>query len=242
MPLAVRSALLGLLRRPLLSFLLSVPAREVQSAHRPESFRGSPLIEVDSLIDRLDLQKIFARRAALHVDLGCGDGSFLCTLAQRIPEKNFLGIERLLGRIRSATRKSAKIGNVRLLRMESSYVVRYLLPSRSVETFYLLFPDPWPKRRHRRRRIVTEDFLSAISQALVENGTFRIATDQREYFEKMKEMARANSNFAIIDPTVADPFDLRSGQVLPLTKFEKTFRAQSAPIHWLELRKVSPVR
>ena len=224
---------LDLLRRPLLSFLLSVPAREVQSAHRPESFRGSPLIEVDSLIDRLDLEKIFARRAALHVDLGCGNGSFLCALAQRIPEKNFLGIERLLGRIRSATRKAAKIGNVRLLRMESSYVVRYLLPTRSVETFYLLFPDPWPKRRHWRRRLVTEDFLSAISQALVENGTFRIATDQREYFEKMKEMARANSNFAIIDPSVAD---------LPLTKFEKTFRAQGAPIHWLELRKVSPVR
>jgi tRNA (guanine-N7-)-methyltransferase len=233
MPLAVRSALFGLLRRSLLSFLLSVPAREVQSAHRPESFRGSPLIEVDSLINRLDLEKIFGRRAALHVDLGCGDGSFLCTLAQRIPKKNFLGIERLLGRIRSATRKVANIGNVRLLRMESSYVVRYLLPSRSVETFYLLFPDPWPKRRHWRRRIVTEDFLSAISQALVEDGTFCIATDQREYFEQMKEIARANSNFAIIDPTVAD---------LPLTKFEKTFRAQGASIHWLELRQSSPVR
>jgi tRNA (guanine-N7-)-methyltransferase len=224
---------LGLLRGPLLSFLLSVSVREVQSAHRPESFRDSTLIEVDSLIDRLDLEKIFARRAALHVDLGCGDGSFLCALAQRIPEKNFLGIERLLGRIRSATRKAANIGNVRLLRMESSYVVRYLLPSRSVETFYLLFPDPWPKRRHWRRRIVTKDFLSAISQALVENGTFCIATDQREYFEKMKEMAQANSNFAIIDSTVAD---------LPLTKFEKTFRAQGASIHWLELRKVSLVR
>src|SRR5437773_606236 len=234
MLLAVRSALfLGLLRRPLLSLLLSVPARDVQSAHRPESFRGSPLIEVDSLVERLDLEKTFGRQAPLHVDLGCGDGSFLCALAQRMPEKNFLGIERLLGRIRSATRKAAKIGNVRLLRMESSYVVRYLLPSRSVETFYLLFPDPWPKRRHWRRRIVTEDFLSAISQALVENGTFRIATDQREYFEKIKEMARANSNFAIIDATVAD---------LPVTKFEKTFRAQGASIHWLELRKISPVR
>jgi tRNA G46 methylase TrmB len=69
-----------------------VPAREVQSAHRPKNFRGSPLIEVDSLINRLDLEKIFGRRAALHVDLGCGDGSFLCALAQRMPAKNFLGI------------------------------------------------------------------------------------------------------------------------------------------------------
>ena len=210
-------------------------AVEVESDHRPESFRDAPLIPQgrDSLTDRLDPKNIFGRKAPLHVDLGCGDGSFICALGQRMPAKNFLGIERLLGRIRSATRKAASLPNVRLLRMESSYAVRYLLPAESVETFYLLFPDPWPKRRHWRRRIVTEDFLSAIGQALVENGTFRIATDQREYFEKMKEMARANSNFAIIDPTVAD---------LPLTKFEKTFRAQGASIHWLELRKISPVR
>jgi len=212
-----------------------VRAVEVESDHRPESFRDAPLIPQgrDSLTDRLDPKNIFGRKAPLHVDLGCGDGSFICALAQRMPAKNFLGIERLLGRTRSAARKAASLPNVRLLRMESSYAVRYLLPAESVETFYLLFPDPWPKRRHWRRRIVTEDFLSAISQALVENGTFRIATDQREYFEKMKKTAQANSNFAIIDPTVAD---------LPLTTFEKTFRAQGASIHWLELRKVSPVR
>jgi tRNA (guanine-N7-)-methyltransferase len=210
-----------------------VPAGEVESAHRPGSFRGSGLIELDSVIDRLDLEKIFGRNAPFYVDLGCGDGSFICALAERMPEKNFLGIERLLGRIRSATRKAATVGNVRLLRMESSYAVRYLLPAGSVETFYLLFPDPWPKRRHHRRRIVTPDFLSSIHTALKKNGIIYIATDQREYFEKMKEMARANSSFAIIDPTVAH---------LPLTKFEKTFRAQGASIHWLELRKVSPVR
>jgi len=223
----------GLLRRPPLSFLLNVRAREVQSTHRPESFRGSPLIEVDSLIDRLDLEKIFGRRAALHVDLGCGDGSFFCALAQRIPGKNFLGIERLLGRIRSATRKAASLPNVRLLRMESSYAVRYLLPAESVETFYLLFPDPWPKRRHWRRRIATRDFLCAISQALAENGRLLIATDHVDYFKGITETARGNPNLAIIEPADVDR---------PLTKFERKFRAQSIPIHWLELRKVSPVR
>src|SRR5213078_3525507 len=133
-------SLLGLLGLILLSFLLSVPAGEIQSAHRPESFRGSPLIELESLVERLNPAKIFERDAPLHVDLGCGDGLFLCALAQRTPEKNFLGVERLLGRVRSAVLKAAKIGNVRVLRMESSYVVRYLLPPRSVETFYPLVP------------------------------------------------------------------------------------------------------
>jgi tRNA (guanine-N7-)-methyltransferase len=210
-----------------------VPACEVESAHRPESFRDSPIIEPGSLIDRLDLEKIFGRKALLHVDLGCGDGSFICALAERMTERNFLGIERLLGRIRAAARKAAALDNVRLLRMESSYAVRYLLPPGSVEISYLLFPDPWPKRRHWRRRIVTPEFLRAISQALAENGRFVIATDHLDYFEKIEEVARANPDFTVALPSAAH---------LPLTKFEQQFRAQGAAIHWLELRKVSPVR
>jgi tRNA (guanine-N7-)-methyltransferase len=197
----------------------------------------------ESYVAPLDLETIFGRNAPLRIDLGCGDGSFLCALAQRMPEKNFLGIERLSGRIRSAARKAATINNVCLLQMESSYAARYLLPAGSVETFYLLFPDPWPKRRHYRRRIVTPDFLCSIHTALEENGTIYIATDHFDYFEKIKEIARANPDF-----TIEAPFDLRShngrrdGQVLPLTKFEQQFRAQGAAIYWLELRKVSPVR
>jgi tRNA (guanine-N7-)-methyltransferase len=125
------------------------------------------------------------------------------------------------------------VGNVRLLRMENSYAVRYLLPAGSVETFYLLFPDPWPKHRHWQRRTVTGEFLHAISQALAENGRFLIATDHLNYFEKIEEIARANPDFAVASPVAAD---------LPVTRFEQQFRAQGAAIHWLELRKVSPVR
>jgi len=210
-----------------------VPAREVQSAHRPESFRSSPIIEPKSLVERLDLEKLLGRNVPLHVDLGCGDGSFLCTLAQRMPEKNFLGIERLLGRVRAAARRAARVGNVRLLRMEISYAVRYLLPPASVETFYLLFPDPWPKRRHWQRRIANESFLRAIGQALINGGTLYIATDRVDYFEKIKEIARANPDFATVDFADID---------LPHTKFERKFRAQDATIYRLELRKLSPVR
>ena len=205
----------------------------MDSAHRSESFRGSPLIELESLLNRLDAKKIFGRRAALHVDLGCGDGSFLCALAQRMPGKNFLGIERLLGRFRSAAVKAAKIRNVRVLRMESSYVVRYLLPPRSVETFYLLFPDPWPKRRHWRRRIVTPDLLNAISRALVHGGTLLIATDHVSYLEKIKEIAQTNLDLAIVDPANVD---------LPQSRFARVFQQKGVAIHWLDLRKVSPVR
>jgi tRNA (guanine-N7-)-methyltransferase len=185
----------------------------------------------DSLTQQLDLKKIFGRKTPLHIDLGCGEGSFLCALAQRLPGKNFLGIERLLGRIRSCARKAASLDNVRLLQMESSYAVRYLLPAGSVETFYLLFPDPWPKRRHHRRRIVTRDFLTCVHATLESNGVIYIASDHLDYFRKIKEIARSTSGFAMVKLDVE----------LPPSGFELIFRQKGAPIYWLALRKVSPV-
>lgn len=176
---------------------------------------------------------MFGRRAPLHVDLGCGDGTFLCALAQQMPEKNFLGIERLLGRVNSTAHKldKYKIDNARALRIEISYAVRFLLPPESVETFYLLFPDPWPKRRHQRRRVLTDELLDAIKSALVPGGTFHIATDQRDYFEQIK--STASSHLEVVDLIDVD---------LPLTKFEKRYRERGETIYRLLLRKVAPVR
>src|SRR5439155_4333341 len=209
-----------------------VPAGEGSLAHRRHVCSRLIAQSPESLTNRLDLEKIFRRKAPLHVDLGCGDGSFLCALAQRLPDKNFLGIERLSGRVRSSARKAASLDNVRLLQMESSYAVRYLLPAESVETFYLLFPDPWPKRRHHRHRIVTPDFLNSIHVALQKNGSIHIATDDVDYFGKIKEIAELNPGFAIGNADVD----------LPQSKFGRTFREKGAPIQWLELRKVSPVK
>jgi tRNA (guanine-N7-)-methyltransferase len=180
----------------------------------------------------LDLLATFGREAPLHVDLGCGDGDLLCELARRYPQKNFLGVEKLAGRVAKACRKSTLLENVRVLNAESTYAVRYLLPEASVETFYLLFPDPWPKRRHHRRRIVTNDFLDSIHRALESEGTLRIATDQRDYFEQIGRAGRTDSRFVILDSENAD---------LPRTKFERRFVAAGAPIYRLALRKVSPV-
>jgi tRNA (guanine-N7-)-methyltransferase len=183
----------------------------------------------------LDLKSLFPRDAALEVDLGCGDGSLLIGLAKQEPQHNFLGFERLLGRVRSASRKIARenLGNTRLLRIESSYAVAYLLPPNSVSVFYLLFPDPWPKRRHQRRRIVTEDFLETIHCALAPGGSLVIATDEREYFEEIQRRARKMKKFA--EEPIGDV-------ILPVTTFEKHFLERGREIYRLVLRKVSPVR
>jgi tRNA (guanine-N7-)-methyltransferase len=210
-------------------FLLSVPADEGSLAHRRHV--PSRLVALESVTDHLDLDRIFGRKVPLHVDLGCGDGSFLCALAQRMPDKNFLGIERLLNRVRASVRKAASLDNVRLLRMESFYAVRYLLPAESVERFYLLFPDPWPKRRHHRRRIVTPDFLGSIHAALQKNGSIYVATDDVDYFRKIKEIANSDPGFASSDAALD----------LPPSRFGLIFRNKGASIHSLALRKISPV-
>jgi tRNA (guanine-N7-)-methyltransferase len=175
---------------------------------------------------------MFGRIAPLEVDLGCGDGTFLCALAEQRPHNNFLGIERLANRVRRACRGSARLGNVRVLRVETNYAVNYLLPRNSVEVFYLLFPDPWPKRRHHRRRIVTNDFLRVISSALVENGMVRIATDQLDYFEYIRRCSEQSPEFEIDDS---------KREELPVSTFEKRFKRDGTPIYRLELRKISPV-
>ena len=209
-----------------------MPADENSLAHRRHDCSPLILQQQHSLTESLDLEKIFGRRARLHVDVGCGEGSFLCAMAQRMPDKNLLGIERLAGRVRSAAHKAANLNNVRLLQIESSYAVRYLLPAGSVETFYLLFPDPWPKRRHHRRRIVSPDFLNAAHAALERDGVIYIATDHLEYFAKIKQIASSAPGFAFADVDVE----------MPLSKFAKIFQQKNAPIHWLALRKTSPVR
>lgn len=184
-----------------------------------------------SYFEPLNFWEIFPRPAPLEIDLGCGDGTYLVELAEKFPDHNFLGIERLLRRVRSACGKAARrhLPNVRVLRIESSYAVAYLLPRNCATAIHLLFPDPWPKKRHHRRRVVTKDFLAATHRALAPRGCFRFATDQVDYFQSVRGLISA-AGFAESELDPDEPF--------PLTTFEKHFAAQGAPIYRLELRKV----
>ena len=196
----------------------------------------SPVIELvpELQVAPMEIAELFGRSAPLHVDLGCGDGSFLCEMAQQFPKTNFLGIERLTKRVEKVRRKAKKIENVRVLRADSLFAVRYLLPESSVETFYLSFPDPWPKRRHQLRRIFTRDFLDAIAVALEQHGVLRVATDQLDYFQQVERISRDHLQFLVVPRSPDDA-------VLPVTKFEKKFRKQGVPIYRVTLRKTSPV-
>jgi tRNA (guanine-N7-)-methyltransferase len=184
--------------------------------------------------ERLDLRAIYGRVAPLEVDLGCGDGSFLVAIAEGNPERDFLGVERLVGRVRSACRRieRAGLGNARVLRFEISYVVERLLPANSVMAFHLMFPDPWPKRRHAARRLVSENFLASMHRALCPDGTVRVSTDDSAYFRQVSALVSLLPLFVV--NTGAVPTSA-------VSKFEKRFTQDGVSIHRLELRKVSSV-
>lgn len=186
-----------------------------------------------NFLEPLDLNAVFANgEAPLEVDAGCGDGAFLIARAGRFPQRNFLGTERLFARTQKVCRKASRamLKNVRLLRVETHYTVRYLLPRASVSKFHVSFPDPWPKRRHWQRRLVNSDFLNDVHAALIANGELRLTTDNRDYFEWMRNVAAAaHRNFEAVDWETDSDY--------PQTNFERRFRAEGLPIYRMLLRK-----
>jgi tRNA (guanine-N7-)-methyltransferase len=182
----------------------------------------------------LNLFAVYGRRAALEVDLGCGDASFLAKVAADNPNTDFLGIERLLGRVRSACRRIERAGltNARILRSEISYAIENMLPPNSVSAFHIMFPDPWPKRRHAPRRLINETFLASLHRTLQRDGTVRIATDEPEYFRQITSLVARMPHFSVLAEPPPPP---------AVSKFEKRFVERGLTIHRVTLRKVSPL-
>ncbi len=180
----------------------------------------------------LDLAQAFGRSAPLEVDLGCGDGNFLAALAREQPERNFLGVERMPGRVRATCRKigDGVLPNARVLRADILEALSVLLAPASVEVCHLLFSDPWPKRRHHDRRVFTVEFLRAVSRVLIAGGLLRVATDHAEYFSAMSAIWPRVEDFEVCPPDAADSAFC--------TTFEERFRAGGAQIRRVVLRKV----
>ena len=181
----------------------------------------------------LDLAAIFGARsdAPLEIDLGCGDGAFLTAMAAQAPGRNFIGVERLLGRVRRTCRRNAQAGNgnVRVIRIESFYFLKYLLPAGTASVIHVMFPDPWPKKRHHSRRLVQTEFLEVAHAALQAGGELRLTTDNLPYFQHMEEVFSSCSGFE------REPWE--PDESYPQTDFEARFRAQGLPIYRALLRK-----
>lgn len=177
----------------------------------------------DTIVDRLRWGQVFPVAQPVEVELGSGDGSFMAQWAQQHPTINFLGVERLLGRLKKLDRRGQRAGlkNLRLIRLEASYLLQYLIPANSISALHIYFPDPWPKRKHRDRRLINEAFTRQAEQALVPGGIVWLRTDNVDYFEQMVASFQTNPHFIPI-PT---PEDLAA----TTTDFERHFNAQGIP-------------
>ena len=186
----------------------------MNSADTPQNL----VVELRSIVERLDTLAIFPMAQPLEIELGCGDASFLLNYAAQHPERNFIGVERLAGRIRKLDRKGRRAGltNLRGVRIESSYFLEYLLPPGSATALHVYFPDPWPKRKHWKHRFINERFPEIAARALAPAGTVYLRTDDKNYFEQMQGVFAESAAFR----SVETPPEL-SGL---LTDFEEDFR------------------
>lgn len=159
------------------------------------------------------------------MELGCGDATFLVNYAGLHSERNFIGVERLGGRIRKLDRKGRRAGlkNVRGVRIESSYFLEYLLPARSAAALHIYFPDPWPKRKHWKNRFINERFPEIAARALAPKGVVYLRTDDENYFQQMRNVFAESKGF--------QPAETPAELAALLTDFETDF--QKRGIHTL---------
>lgn len=143
-----------------------------------------PWLPNDDLLRVFNWREIFGNEHPVEVDLGAGDGGFVLAQAARRPETNYVAVERLLGRARKIAKRAVREGkhNLRVLRLESFYFLRWMCPPASLQAIHIMFPDPWPKRKHFPRRLIQPDFIETARRALVTGGMLKFTTDHADYF------------------------------------------------------------
>lgn len=187
-------------RRPVRSYVLRTG--RITRAQRRALDELLPCWGIPYAPARLDLDQAFGRRAPRVLEIGYGNGDTLIELAATSPDTDFLGVEVHapgIGHCLLAI-ESRGLANVRLIAHDAVEVLEMQLPPASFDEILLYFPDPWPKKRHHKRRIVQPSFAALVASRLKPGGAFRIATDWEPYAEWMLEVLNAAPEFANAAP------------------------------------------
>ena len=166
-----------------------------------------------------NFSKLFGRDAPRVLEIGFGNGENLLAQAQAHPEQDFIGIEvhrpgvgYLLNRL-----AAGRVSNARLICEDAREVLERCVPDRSLDAILLYFPDPWPKKRHHKRRLVQTDFVTLLASKLKSGGVFRTATDWPDYARHIAKLMHGCAEFTALPPKHPDTGALGRR----LTKFEQ---------------------
>ncbi|MHC4110350.1 MAG: tRNA (guanosine(46)-N7)-methyltransferase TrmB [Planctomycetota bacterium] len=181
---------------------------------------------------------IFGRPGPVHIEIGTGKGGFLLNEAKNQPDANFLGIEWASRYYRYAVDRIGRWGlkNIRIIRTDAVLLLTDFVPDDSVDCFHIYFPDPWPKKRHHKRRLFCANNLKHLLRGLKTGGRLKIATDHAEYFEVIKGLIAAENN-TLEEIEFIPTAGAEIGEWVG-TNFERKYLKQNIPIYTLAVRKI----
>jgi len=165
-------------------------------------------------LENLDWAELFGNHNPIEVEIGTGKAGFLLRRAQAHPQRNFLGIEWANKFFRFAADRLRRWGvqNARMVRTDASHFIRVQCPRESLSALHVYHPDPWPKKRHHKRRLFQQPFVDAAVACLVPGGRCAVQTDHAEYFEVIGRLLRAHPELEETD--FDDPeFGIDAGSV-----------------------------
>ncbi|RMH47101.1 MAG: tRNA (guanosine(46)-N7)-methyltransferase TrmB [Gammaproteobacteria bacterium] len=178
----------------------------------------------------IDWSRVFGREAPLILEIGFGMGQSLVEQAKATPEVNFIGVEVHRPGIGStlAAIDKLQLNNLRVVEGDALEVLKFMIPEHSLTRVQLFFPDPWPKKRHHKRRIVNAAFADLVASRLKPNGHLHMATDWTPYAEHMLEVMEAHPDYE----NIAGPGNYTPRpDYRPLTKFEQRGERLGHQVH-----------
>lgn len=194
------------------------------------------IIDLQDLNGEKNWQEVFGNQNPLNVDLGCGYGHFLLAMAQNEPGANFIGIEVYAKGIQRAHQKiqTRQLPNVRLLQMNALAAFSTGFCANQLDAIYINFPDPWPKRRHARRRMLQPELIKLLHDRLVVGGRIVVATDLRNYAQDMLRLLLTQPG---LQSQIPEGVSNELADRVP-TLYEEKFRRLGLAIYYVIVQKL----
>lgn len=194
-------------------------------------------LDVETLPRPINFAELFGNTNPVEIEIGFGKGTFLVEQAKARPQVNFLGVEyaRWFWRYASDRLRRHHCLNVRTVRAEALYFLCEFVPDASVSVVHIYFPDPWPKKRHHKRRLIQKPFVDELIRALVPAGRVQIVTDHQEYFQQIERVI-GDCGMKIVDYN--RPGSAGDGEFVG-TNFERKYRREGRPFFALAAVKTN---